>query len=466
LCAMLVVLVSPVGKSSTALSMSLEEAVAIAVDSNPDIGQAIANREAVEFELRQGRGLYLPRIDLEGDLGGQIRDNSTTRSTNNQDDIFFRRQGSIVMRQLLFDGFKTDAEVERQASRVDGASFRVEERSQFIALSVIRQYLDIIRLRRSVDFAGQNIVYHERLLARIKEGAVGGSISIADRQQAQERYFAARAQLVQIREDLTAAEATFIKLVGQAVGGVKRPAGLARYLPASLDATLGYARKNHPTIKIARADIDAATALVKKAEADFYPQLSLEARGSLGSDLDGVRGRDYGAQVGVVMSWNLYSGGIERAHVQEQVRRVDEERMKLNQVSRDVDEAVRISWSRRIEQAIRLKELQQELATQNQVVTSYNEQFNIGQRSLLDLLDAQNSKFSLQIAVETAAAATLFAEYRIFAATGTLLQKMAIKEPPAADAYARAQANVPPTPPAETMPRYSPTRDGSLGPIY
>jgi adhesin transport system outer membrane protein len=119
-----------------------------------------------------------------------------------------------------------------------------------------------------------------------------------------------------------------------------------------------------------------------------------------------------------------------------------------------------------MEQAIRLRELQQEFATQNQVVISYNEQFNIGQRSLLDLLDAQNGKFSVQISVETAAAATLFAEYRILAATGTLLQKMAIKEPPAADAYARSQANVPPTPPADTMPRYSPNRDGSLGPLY
>jgi adhesin transport system outer membrane protein len=458
--------ISPVGEGGRAWSMSLTEAVAIAVDSNPDIGQAIANREAIEFELRQGRGLYLPRIDLEGDLGGEMRDNSTTHATNDERDIFFRRQGSIVMRQMLFDGFKTDAEVQRQASRVDGASFRVAERSQFIALSVIREYLDIIRLRRSVDFAKQNITFHQRLLTRIKEGTVGGSISIADRQQAQERLFAATARLPQIREELTAAEARFIKLVGQAVGSVKQPAGPGRHLPPNLDATLGYARKNHPTIKIAMADLDAAIALVKKVEGDFYPQLSLEARGTAGAELGGVRGHDYGGQVGVVMTWNLYNGGIDRAHVQEQVRRVDEERMKLHQISRDVDEAVRISWSRRMEQAIRLRELQQEFATQNQVVISYNEQFNIGQRSLLDLLDAQNGKFSVQISVETAAAATLFAEYRILAATGTLLQKMAIKEPPAADAYARSQANVPPTPPADTMPRYSPNRDGSLGPLY
>ena len=454
------------GTSGQAWPMSLNEAVSIAVNSNPQIGQAKANREAIEFELRQARAFYLPRVDLEGNLGAEIRDNATSRANNDNKDVLFARQGSLVMRQLLFDGFKTQAEVQRQASRVDGASFRVAERSQFIALAVVRQYLEINRLRRSLNFARQNIAYHQRLLSRIKQGTVGGSLSVADRQQAQERFFAAKSQLTAVRADLNDMEATFIKLAGQAVGSIKQPRNLAKYLPRTLDATLGYARRNHPAIKIAMADLDAASALVKKAEADFYPQVSLEARGNIGSDLGGVRGIDRGARAGVVMSWNLYSGGMKRAHVQEQVRRVDEERMKLDGISREVDEAVRMSWSRRAQERIRLGELQQQLATQNQVVASYTDQFDIGQRSLLDLLDAQNSRLSEQIAVETASAATLFAEYRIFAATGTLLKVMAIKEPPAADAYARLQANVPPTPPAELMPRYSPTRNGTLGPLY
>lgn len=447
-------------------AMSLTEAVSIAVDSNPEIGQAIANREAIEFELRQGRGRYLPRVDIEGRVGAEIIDSPTTRANDDESHMFVPRESSVVMRQLLFDGFRTRSEVERQASRVDGASFRVHERSQFIALSVIRQYLDILRLRQSLSYAQQNFIYHRDLLDKIKQGASGGSISIADRQQAQERLFATKAQIAELRSDLSSAEATFIKLVGQAVGTVKRPPSPARQLPRNVDAALGHARKNHPTIKIAVADIDAAAAQVKKAEADFYPQLSLEARGTAGRDLGGLRGNNYEAQVGVVMSWNLYNGGTDKARIQEQIRRLDEERLKLNQISREVDEAVRISWYRRIEEANRLHELRQQLEVQNQVVASYAEQFSIGQRSLLDLLDAQNSKFGAQLSVETSWASTLFAEYRIFAAMGTLLQQLKIEKPPAADAYAREQAKVPPPPPAEQMPRYSPDRSGTLGPIY
>lgn len=447
-------------------AMSLREAISIAVRSNPDIGAAIANREATEFKLRQGRGHYLPSIDLQGDLSAEHADNPSSRAVGDQNHLFFRRQGSMVIRQLLFDGFRTDSEVQSQASQVDSASYQVADTSQFIALSVVRAYLDIFRLRRSVNFARQNIAYLSGLLSRIRRGTQGGSYSVADRQQAQERYLAARAQLAGIRGDLDSADATFAQLVGQAVGNVSLPKSVVRSLPHSLNQTLSMARKNHPSIKSAAASVDAAVAQEKKAEADFYPQLALEARGSVGSDLGGLRGHDYGARVGVVMDWNLYSGGVKRAHVQEQVRRVDEARMKLRKAVLAVDKAVNMAWTRRVQEGIRLGHLRAELATQSKVVNSYKQQFEIGKRSLLDLLDAQNSKFAVQISTETANASTLLSEYRILAATGTLLKTVAVKEPPQARAYARPQADVPATPSANSLPRYAPTRDGSLGPLY
>jgi len=452
--------------SGPAASMSLQKAVAIAVSSNPQVGEAVANREATEFKLRQSRGHYLPSIDLEGTLGAEHADNPSSRAAGDQNDLFFRREGSLVIRQLLFDGFRTQSDVQQQASRVDSASYQVADRSQFIALSVVRSYLDIFRLRRSVNFSRRNIAYLSALLSKVRQGTQGGSFSIADRQQAQERYLAAKAQLSGIRGDLDSAEATFIKLVGQAAGNVSPPKNMVRHLPHSLDATLSMARKNHPSIKSAAAEVDAAVAEEKKAEADFYPQLALEARGSVGANLGGLKGHDYGARVGVVMNWNLYNGGIKRAHVQEQVRRVDEARLKLRQTMRDVDEAARMAWTRRVQEAIRLGQLREELVAQSQVVVSYKQQFEIGKRSLLDLLDAQNSKFAVQISTETANASTLLSEYRVLAATGTLLRTMSVKQSPQARPYARPQADVPPTPSVNSMPRYAPTRDGSLGPLY
>ncbi|WP_337660655.1 TolC family outer membrane protein [Anderseniella sp. Alg231-50] len=448
-------------------AMSLTEAVSIAVDSNPEIGQAIANREAIEFELEQGRGLFRPRVDLEARIGGELRDSATTRLNGDDDHVFLRRDASIVARQLLFDGFESRSEVERQAARVDGASFRVFERSEFIALAVTREYLNILRLRRIVTIAARNEGYHRSLLSRIGRGASGGSISTADRDQAQERLFAARARLAESKEDLTAAEARFLKLVGRSSGRMSQPRPITRRLPPSLSAAIGHARVNNPSIKIAQADIDAADALVRKAKARFAPKLSLEGRASAGDDVSGIRGQDNDIQGNVVMSWNLLNGGIDRANVQEQVRRVDESRMKLHQISRDVEEAVRLSWNTHKQQRRRLQELRRQERTIGRLVESYSQQFGIGERSLLDVLDTQNTRFSAQSAVVTSETAVRFARYRILAATGQLLSTLGVRARPGADAYARDLMKVPPTPEAETHERHEPDRANTgLGPLY
>jgi adhesin transport system outer membrane protein len=459
-----------VGIGSTftpSFSMSMREAVGIAVDSNPEIGEAISNREAIEFELRQGRGLWMPRVDLEASIGGEIRNNRTTRAAErpgalnskyDTDHLFLRRQASVVVRQLLFDGFGVDAEIERQASRVDGASFRVLERSEFVALAVIREYLDILRLRKVLGYTRQNISYHQGVLQKIGQGTSGGSISVADRQQAEERLYSARARLEEAKEEFQAAHTRFIKLVGRDSGKMSRPKSVARAIPKTLSSAIGQARVNHPSVKLASADIDAAAALVKAAESKYYPRVLLEGRGRLGRDLDGTKGQDNDAQANVIVEWNLFNGGIDKANREEQVRRVDESRMTLHRVSREVEEGVRLSWDRKTLQRRRLAALRQQAAKTEQLITSYTEQFKIGQRSLLDVLDTQNSRLFSNIAVVTAATAVKFAEYRLLASTGTLLKVMSIKPPSAAWAYAREDAKVPPTPAAETMTRNSPIR--------
>ncbi len=452
--------------ATQAWSLTLNEAVRIAVEANPEIGQAVANREAIEFELRQGRGRYLPRIDLEARAGGEIRDNRTTHSNGDQKHLFFRKEGSIVLRQMLFDGFETSSEVERQASRVDAASIRVFERSEFIALAVVREYLDILRLRRILAISRRNVGYHRSLLSRIGRGTSGGSISVADRQQAQERLFAANARVTETNEEFKAATARFIRLVGRPVGKAYVPKSISRMMPRSLNSAIGVARKNHPSLRVAKADLDASLALIRKAESRYYPKLHLEGRAKVGHNLSGIRGHDNDFQGNVVMSWNLYNGGIDRANRQEQIRRADEQRLKLHQVSREVEEAVRLSWDRRNAQSRRLRQVRSQAGSIRRLTGSYNEQFKIGQRSLLDLLDTQNTLFSAEITISTAATAVKFAEYRLLAATGNLLKVMRVKPNSASKAYARKQANVPKTPPAETMKRYSPNRTGELGPLY
>ena len=437
-------------------AMTMKDAVVRAVNSNPEIGEAVANREGIEFELEQGRGLYRPRVDLQGSAGGEIRDNSTTRQNDDEDHLFFRREASVVVRQLLFDGFGTDGEVEFQAARVDSASLRVRERSEFIALAVIREYLEVMRLNRILGYARDNLSYHQKISGDIVQGTEAGSLSVADRQQAQERVLAARARIVEFEEELKASEATFIKLVGQPIGRASSVIKINGKQYASLQGALGTARDRHPSIRFAQADIDAAQAQVKVAESKFYPKFSLEGRGAVGEDLGGERGEDNYLQGNVVAEWNIYNGGIDTANKQEQIRHVDEAYQKLARITREVEEGVRLSWDRRAQQAKRLRVLLAELSATDQLRGSYFEQFKIGQRSLLDLLDTQNTRFNLQVAIATSDAAVKFAEYRILASTGSLLRTIGVKPVEQARPYARRDANSPETLPPDAYHRIDP----------
>ena len=106
-------------------ALTLKEAMAVAVESNPEIGQAIQNREAIEFELRQAKGLYLPSVDLEASAGARRLDNPDRRALSIDNDTLYPAETDLTVTQTLYDSGARRAELNRQASRVDGASFRV-----------------------------------------------------------------------------------------------------------------------------------------------------------------------------------------------------------------------------------------------------------------------------------------------------------------------------------------------------
>src|SRR5260221_3453518 len=126
--------------AQSAETVSLEEAVKVAVNSNPEIAQAQYNTEAIQMERKQAQGQYAPRVDLEGSGGIRHLDNVTRRSLNLADQTLYPREASANAEWVALDFGRRRGELLRQAARVDGASLRVVERSEFIALQVARQY--------------------------------------------------------------------------------------------------------------------------------------------------------------------------------------------------------------------------------------------------------------------------------------------------------------------------------------
>lgn len=438
---------------NSAGALTLKEAAAIALESNPEIGQAIENREAIEFELRQARGLFLPSIDLEGSAGTRRLDNPSRRALGIEDDSLAPVEISGVITQKLFDGGARRAELERQAARVDSASLRVLERSEYITLQVAREYLEFLLQAEIVRESSSNLKFHQGVAGNISSGIAGGALTEADRQQATERVLSAKARMQEAEQEMEAAKIRFLKLVGKPLSNPQMPKSLAGALPKSLDGAIGLARRANPRIHMAGADVDAADALVDAARAKFYPEIIAEGRARIGNDIDGSVGETNDLQARVVAKWNVYRGGIDKANEQEQIRRASEQRLVLHQIDREVEEAVRESWDRRIRQNSLAKTLRAQADQNGALVSSYREQFAVGQRSLLDVLDAQNTRYNVRVLARTADFAALFAEYRLLASTGQLVKTMSLTPAKQSEDYAREEFNVPPTAPTETYAR-------------
>ena len=254
-------------------------------------------------------------------------------------------------------------------------------------------------------------------------------------------------------EELEQSRIRFFKTVGKPLTNASRPGDVGGALPRSLDEALGLARENNPRVHMANSDIDAAASLVDAVRAKFGPAIVAEGVAGGGYDINGDNGDTGDLQARLVLRWNLYRGGIDKANEQEQIRRTSEQRLALHQVLREIEEAVRTSWDRRFRQADLAKTLRQQAAESVKLVASYREQFKVGQRSLLDVLDAQNTRFNTETLADTASYASLFAQYRLLAATGQLLKTMNIEPAKQATAYARTEFGAPETADTETYAR-------------
>ncbi len=435
--------------TSPAYAVELRDAVQAALSTNPEIRQAVANTEATREERVQAQGLWYPRVSVEGSAGVRNLRNPTRRAIGIADETLWPIEGELIVDQLLFDSGGREAEIRRQASRTDAAAARVEERSEFVALNVARTYIDYLLQQRLVAIAEDNATFHERLAGDLREGVSRGSISVADQQQAEERLQSARARVTEAREDLENAGITFRTLTGIPVDSVSMPPDLSQCQPATLEEAEALARQNNPRVQEALADLNTAREDIRAARSEIGPRVNLEGRARAGHDIDGFSGRTTDLQGNVVLRWDLYNGGIKEANVREQRHRSDEVHARLFERTRRAEEDVRTAWSRFQNQSRLVTELETQGRITDDLLLSYREQFNIGRRSLLDVLDAQNTRNNVQAQTETARLARLYAQYRVLAASNRLIECLGVAMPTSGYSDERTRFRVNPIPPAD-----------------
>lgn len=431
----------PIAKPAHALS--LEDAILFVLETNPEITAAESNKQAIEFELQQARSFWSPRFELNAFAGSSINDGSTTPDLSAADGWISGYELGARVSQLLFDGGETRSEIERQAYRIDAAALRVLERSEVLSLEAIRLYADVLRMQSVLQLAYKNRDYHVEVLNRIRRGYDSGVIGIGDLQQAEERLILAEDTIISFEYDLEDIKNLFIAVVGVEAKGLKTVPDARSTLPPNLDAALEIARRSNPTILFLQADVGSAEARSRRTNANAFPKLFLEADGRLGEDVGGYEGDVADARVGLVLRYE-FQGSMKRAARQEEVRRVSESRARLLAQTRNVENEVRQSYAIYRSAQRRTTKITAQVRIARKLRETYEQEFVVGQRSLLDVLNTQNALFQAEANLVNARSAENYVRYRILASVGTLLKTLGIAPPEDAKVYARKERNVTP----------------------
>ncbi len=408
-----------------AQAASLQDAVRMAVTANPDVRALAADRRAINHELRQARSGYYPQIDLRASTGWE----RTRRPSLNGTKDKWRSESLFTLKQLLFDGFATDSEVERQKNRVNSAAHRVSGGIEAIGLDAVLSYLEVLRGEALVRIALNNVRTHERSLADVRRLAAAGRGNLADVRQTESRLASSKASQVETQGTLRDAQANYQRVVGEAPQALSRPTFPRSALPADREAAVGISLRNNPAINVANSDIGVSGAELEATKSPFYPSLDLELGTQHNENIDGVDGAENDYTAMVVLRYNFYSGGLDTARRKEFVERAAEAREKLDIARRRVAEDARLSWNAMITARGRTKSFGDQVKANEGVVSAYRQQFLIGKRDLLDLLDAQNELFISRSNLATAGFTDLFGSYRVLAAMGTMVSSLDVKRP-------------------------------------
>jgi len=402
---------------------NIKEAVERAILQNPEVKLRFHNFQAAQYDKKVGDGAWLPRVDLEATTGtNALKTPGLTSNLN-----YPSNQITLQLKQTLFDGFAALHEGRRLSYAQLAAYFELLSSSNQNGLEAARAYIDVLRYRELIRLAGENFTTHQEVHDRISQKVAAGVGRRVDLEQAAGRMALAESNWLTEASNFHDVSARYQRLVGETPAETLAPLGpLDEFLPIGTEFLADAAKKN-PDLLGAIANIRAYRADSKVRRAAMYPTLELRARQSLESNQNGVTGDYSSSALEVVLSYNLYRGGTDKDRVNQYVAKMNSAFDLRDKACRDIWQTGQIAFNDSIRLVAQLKLLSQHELSTSKARQAYQQQFEIGQRSLLDLLDTENELYQARRSLINGEHDLNLAEVRVLANSGTLLTALKLK---------------------------------------
>ncbi|WP_016916586.1 TolC family outer membrane protein [Vreelandella stevensii] len=386
--------------------------------SNPQVNAAWANFSAAGSDVRVAQGNYLPSIDVSAGVGRQDQQNDGRGSYNSD-------FAELTLTQMVFDGFATRSEVERLDRTRLIAYFELLGASENIALETFQAYLDVMRFREMVRLAQDNYREHRRVFSQIEERALSGAGRGVDLAQISGRLALAESNLMTEASNLHDVTARYQRLVGQLPPQNMTPApSLAADLPTDVSQAIQMAFQGNPEFHAAIENIAAQRAVQSAERAAFMPRLDIQGRTGTNNQDDAISGRRDEHSIQLVASMNLYRGGSDSAAFEAATTRIEQAVNQREVACTNVRQTTQIAYNDTQRIGEQLRYLNDHRQSIDRVRGAYQQQFDIGQRTLLDVLDSENEFFEASRAYANAEFDLTLAQARTLAAMGQLMQTL------------------------------------------
>jgi outer membrane protein len=409
-----------------AFADTLPGALALAYQNNPQVNAQRAATRATDESVGVALSGYRPQVSATAQLGEQYLD---TVSKGAGGGPASKSVGAIAIpsyglttKQTLFNGFQTASRTRLAEGQVFAARETLRTTEQTILLSGATAYMNLLRDAALLELQRNNVKVLEATLRQTRDRFTAGEVTRTDLAQAESSLAAGRSSLHSAESNYITSKSAYVQVIGVEPGRLASAMPVDRFSPPTLPAALARAASQNPAITTAMFNVDAAVEQVKVQESFLYPTLSLNGsmQKSYGSTSSLTNLETLSGSVIGQLTMPIYQGGAEYANIRQAKETLGQRRLDLDTARLSVQQNVTQSWGQLEAAKAQVDATTAQVTSAEIALDGVREEARVGQRTTLDVLNAQQALVSARTALVTAQHDRIVASYAVLASVGSL----------------------------------------------
>jgi outer membrane protein len=406
---------------------TLEGSLILAYQNNPTLNAQRASVRATDEGVPQALAGYRPRVNVNGSIGSQYFDTTSRSQTLGTGNTYTQLSGNmtpnnygITATQTLFNGFQTSNRTRQAESQVQAARETLRVSEQSVLLSAVTAYMNLLRDAAILDLQRRNVEVLQEQLRQTRDRFNVGEVTRTDVAQSESRLAAGRSQVLNAEAVYKASVATYRQVIGVEPGRLAPGSPVDRFSPRTLPAATGLATATHPAVTSAQYSVDAALLQVKVAEGALYPTLALQGNVQQSNEASLLTLKTFSASAVAQLVVPIYQGGAEYSLIRQAKETLGQRRLDLDTSRDQVRQGVVQAWGQLEAAKANIDATQAQVQAAEIALNGVREEARVGQRTTLDVLNAQQELVNARVSLVSAQRDRVVASYTLLAAVGGL----------------------------------------------